>query len=114
MRFVTFEKNGQTGVGSLVPDENTLLDLTQAGLEGDLISVIEKGPAGLQLAASRLGFKMEIHDGKCCRGALALSPGSWPAKRSAALCRKGKLQSKASSQVPLVEAISRLSPVSKS
>jgi 2-keto-4-pentenoate hydratase/2-oxohepta-3-ene-1,7-dioic acid hydratase in catechol pathway len=51
MRFVTFEKNGQTGVGSLVPDEKILLDLTQAGLQGDLISVIEKGPEGLQMAA---------------------------------------------------------------
>ncbi len=50
MRFVSFIKYGRTAIGCLEPDEETLLDLTQAGLSDNLITLIEMGEQGLDMA----------------------------------------------------------------
>ena len=50
MRFVSFIKDGRTAIGCLEPNEETLLDLTRAGLSDNLISVIEMGEQGLDMA----------------------------------------------------------------
>ncbi|NNK97132.1 MAG: fumarylacetoacetate hydrolase family protein [Desulfobacterales bacterium] len=57
MRFVTFsESDGKDSVGCLTGDGNSILDLTSSGLAGDLVSVLEQGKDGLQMA-SRLADK---------------------------------------------------------
>lgn len=60
MRFVSFEKKGQESVGCLVESGSAVLDLTGAGLTGDLISIIEQGPNGLQLASEAAGKSNKI------------------------------------------------------
>lgn len=50
MRFVSFQKNEQLAVGSLIPDENAVIDLTEAGLPGDLSSIVEMGEKGIVMA----------------------------------------------------------------
>jgi 2-keto-4-pentenoate hydratase/2-oxohepta-3-ene-1,7-dioic acid hydratase in catechol pathway len=50
MRFVSFKKDGQVAIGCLEPDAETLVDLTQAGLGDNLVSVIEMGGRGLDMA----------------------------------------------------------------
>ena len=52
MRFVTFsESDGKESVGCLTADGNSILDLTSSGLIGNLLSVIEQGEDGLQIAS---------------------------------------------------------------
>jgi 2-keto-4-pentenoate hydratase/2-oxohepta-3-ene-1,7-dioic acid hydratase in catechol pathway len=50
MRFVSFKKDGQVAIGCLEPEAETLVDLTQAGLGDNLVSVIEMGGRGLDMA----------------------------------------------------------------
>jgi len=50
MRFVSFQKNEQLAVGSLIPDEKTVINLTGAGLPDDLSSIVEMGKKGLVMA----------------------------------------------------------------
>ena len=56
MRFVTFsQSDGKESVGCLAADGNSVLDLTGAGLAGDLLSIVEQGLSGLQTAAGLAG-----------------------------------------------------------
>ena len=68
MRFVAFIKEGRTGIGCLDPNEETLLDLTQAGLSDNLISVIEMGEQGLDMAreAARKSQQIPIQQVRLC------------------------------------------------
>ena len=50
MRFVAFIKDGRRAIGCLEAHEEILLDLTEAGLSDNLISVIEMGEQGLDMA----------------------------------------------------------------
>lgn len=50
MRFVAFQKDGQPAVGAFIPEEDAVVDLTRAGLPGDLTSLIEMGEEGLAAA----------------------------------------------------------------
>ena len=50
MRFVSFQKNEQLAVGSLIADEKTVINLTGAGLPDDLSSIVEMGEKGLVMA----------------------------------------------------------------
>jgi len=51
MRFVAFEKDGQPAVGAVIPEEDAVVDLSEAGLPADLASIIEMGDAGMRAAA---------------------------------------------------------------
>jgi len=55
MRLVSFQINGQLAVGSLVPVENIVINLTEAGLPDDLSSIIEMGDKGLAMAEAAIG-----------------------------------------------------------
>ena len=59
MRFVSFEKNGTPAVGCLVSNEDTIIDLTGAGLPDDLNSIVEMGETG---------FTMKCRDTMRCSG----------------------------------------------
>lgn len=50
MRFVSFQKNGQPAVGSLLPDDDAVINLSETGLPWDLSSIIEMGEKGLAMA----------------------------------------------------------------
>lgn len=50
MRFVSFRKDDQVSIGGLVPNKETLVDLTKKGLPADLTSLIEMGEEGLSMA----------------------------------------------------------------
>ncbi len=64
MRFVSFEKNGKTAVGCLVPHEDTIINLTEAGLPDDLSSLVEMGDSGFTLArkAAETGERIALSD----------------------------------------------------
>jgi 2-keto-4-pentenoate hydratase/2-oxohepta-3-ene-1,7-dioic acid hydratase in catechol pathway len=64
MRFVTFEKNGQSAVGCLGPDGNAIIDLTGAGIPGDLSSLVEMGEKGRAMAekASQTGERVTLSE----------------------------------------------------
>ena len=66
MRLVTFKKNEKLAVGSLIPDENTVIDLTGAGLPDDLGSIVEMGGEGLAAAekAAKSGERISLTDVK--------------------------------------------------
>ncbi len=64
MRFVYFSHaNGKESVGCLAENRKAVLDLTAAGLSGDLVSVIENGKKGLaaalELAARSTSMPLE-------------------------------------------------------
>lgn len=50
MRFVSFRKDDQVSIGGLVPNKETVVDLTEKGLPADLTSLIEMGEEGLSMA----------------------------------------------------------------
>jgi 2-keto-4-pentenoate hydratase/2-oxohepta-3-ene-1,7-dioic acid hydratase in catechol pathway len=50
MRLVTFKRNERIAVGSLAPDEHTVIDLSGAGLPDDLSAIVEMGGKGLVMA----------------------------------------------------------------
>ncbi|MBT8334839.1 MAG: fumarylacetoacetate hydrolase family protein [Desulfobacterales bacterium] len=64
MRFVSFEKNGQLAVGSLVPDENCVINLTGVGLPDDLNTIVEMGQKGLDMAetAAQTGERIALSE----------------------------------------------------
>ncbi len=66
MRFVSFEKNGKLAVGCLIPNENTIINLTGAGLPDDLSSIVEMGENGFVMAkkAAETGERIALSDVK--------------------------------------------------
>ena len=66
MRFVTFKNNDRRAVGCLIPDENTVIDLTGVGLPDDLSSLVEMGAEGLVLAekAAKNGEQISLAEVK--------------------------------------------------
>ncbi len=54
MRLVSFQLNNQLAVGSLLQEEDRVINLTGAGLPDDLSSVIEMGEKGLAMAESAM------------------------------------------------------------
>jgi 2-keto-4-pentenoate hydratase/2-oxohepta-3-ene-1,7-dioic acid hydratase in catechol pathway len=64
MRFVAFQKNGQSAIGAVVNGEDSVVDLTDAGLPGDLVSIVERGDEGLRAAegAMRKGPLLPMGD----------------------------------------------------
>ena len=56
MRLVTFrDQQGRKRLGGLQADGESLVDLNEAGVEGDLLSLIQAGPESWQNAATLLG-----------------------------------------------------------
>lgn len=54
MRLVSYQFNNQLAVGSLLQDEDTVINLTGAGLPDDLSSIIEMGKKGLAMAEAAM------------------------------------------------------------
>ena len=64
MRFVSFQKSGQPAVGSLLLDDNAVINLTETGLPGDLSALVEMGEKGLAMAekAAQKGARIPLSE----------------------------------------------------
>ena len=60
MRFLSFKKDDQVSIGGLVPNRETVVDLTEKGLPADLTSLIEMGEEGLSMAEIAIQEGLQI------------------------------------------------------
>lgn len=60
MRFISFRKDDQVSIGGLVPNKETVVDLTEKGLPADLTSLIEMGEEGLNMAEIAIQEGLQI------------------------------------------------------